>query len=149
MRNVLNLVAFANPDDVSEVVLDDAEVIAMIVDVGGKEKRIATAHDALLAQIGRPPVDFQTQLVRLHDLWRLRKPLSKLCEERHVAMRRSFVVDERGVGQLIRPALGGALDESQGALIVPRLLSAQLVRDSDQRQHSDKRAKPHGGKLTA
>src|SRR5437588_810584 len=71
MRNVLNLVAFANPDDVSEVVLDDAEVIAMIVDVGGKQQRITTAHDALLAQIGRPPVDFQTQLVRLHDLWRL------------------------------------------------------------------------------
>src|SRR6266513_5850796 len=109
MRNVLDLVALTDSDNVPEVVLDDAEVIAMVVDVGWQQQGVATSHDALLAQIGRSPVDFQTQLVRLHDFRRLRESLSKLCEECYVTVRRSFVVDERGVGELSRSALGSAL----------------------------------------
>src|SRR6267378_2150530 len=100
MRNVLNLIAFSDPDDVPEVVLDDAEVVPVVIDVGREKKCVATPHDALLAQIGRPPVDFQTQLVRLHDFWRLGESLSKLCEESNVAVRGRLVVGKCRVGDL-------------------------------------------------
>src|SRR3954468_20448889 len=147
MRNVAHLVALSDPDDVPEVVLDDAEVIAVVVDVGGKEQGVATTHNALLAQIGRAPVNFQTQLVRLHDLRWLGKSLSKLCQERYVAVRRSLVIDERGVGQLTGPALGGALDERGRARVVPDLLRANPARDDDRCAHQDGDAIPHWGKL--
>src|SRR5207237_7083028 len=121
----------------------------MVVDVCGKQERVTAPHDALLAQIGRSPVDFQTQLVRLYDFRRLGKPLSKLCEERHVTVRRSFVVDERGVGELARPALSSALDEHGSARVVPGLLRGKPARGKNHRESSHDRAKPHGGKLTA
>ena len=149
MRNILNFVALADPDDVSEVVLDDAEVVAMVVDIGGKEQRVATAHDPLLAQVGSAPIDFQPQLVRLHDLWRLGESFSKLCEEGHIPVCSRLVIDESSIGELIRPALGCALDECAGARIVPGLLSAELARGDDDNEDSDSRAKLHGGKLVA
>ncbi len=37
MWDVLNLIALSDPDDVPEVVLDDAEVIAVVVDVGRQQ----------------------------------------------------------------------------------------------------------------
>ena len=49
--NVLNLITFPDPDDVSEVVLDDSEVITMVIDVGRKQERIASAHDALSSSL--------------------------------------------------------------------------------------------------
>src|SRR3954466_9469803 len=142
MRNVLYLVAFAETDDVPEIILNDAEVIAVIVDVRRQEKCVATPHDALLAQIGRTPVDFQTQLVRLHDFWRLGKAFPKLREESHVAVRRSLVIDERGVGELTGSALGGPLNEGRGARVIPDLLRAGSVpsdNQCDQRQRGANR----------
>ncbi|OYV64864.1 MAG: hypothetical protein B7Z72_12765, partial [Gemmatimonadetes bacterium 21-71-4] len=41
VRGVAHLVAFPDADDVGEVVLDDPEVIAVVVDVGGQEQRVA------------------------------------------------------------------------------------------------------------
>src|SRR4051812_39043310 len=113
MRHIAHFVAFTDADDVAEVVLDDAEVVAVVVDVRRQQQSIATAHDALLAQIGRAPVDFQAQLVRLYDLRWLRKPLSKLRQESNVTVRSRFVVDERGIRDLTRPPLSGAGDESE------------------------------------
>src|SRR6185503_12732747 len=65
MRNVFYFVAVAEADLVAEVVLDDAEVIAMILDVGGQVPTVAAAQDDLLAQRRSLPVDFQRQLIRL------------------------------------------------------------------------------------
>ena len=149
MRNVLDFVSFTNPDDVSEVVLDDAEVVAVVVDVGWKEQRVAPTHDPLLAQVGSTPIDFQTQLVRFYDLWRLGESFSKLREEGYVPMCSRLVVDESSISELIRPALGSALDERTRAWIVPRLRSADLARGDDHHEDSDNRAKLHGGKLLA
>ena len=82
MRNVADLVAFAEADDVRKVVLDDAEVIAVIRDVRRQQQRVATTDDALLAQIGRAPVDFQRQLIGLDDARRLSEALARLARER-------------------------------------------------------------------
>ena len=71
MRHVAHLVAFAEPDDRREVVLDDAEVVAVVGDVGREQQRVAPPDDALLAQVGRAPIDFVHELVGLHDLGRL------------------------------------------------------------------------------
>ena len=110
------------PNDVSEVVLDDSEVIAVVVDVRRQQQRVAATHDPLLAEIGRAPIDFQPQLVRLHDLWRLGKSFSKLGEESHVTVCRRLVVDEGRIGELTRPALSRVLDERASTSVVPRLL---------------------------
>src|SRR5256714_5047780 len=147
VRNISHFVPFADPDEISEIVLNDAEVIPVVIDIGGKEKRVAASHDALLAQIGRSPVDFETQLVGLYDFRRLGKSLSKLCEERHVTVRRSFVIDERGVGELARSALGSALDERGGARVVPGLLCGKFASDEKHRDSSHRMAEPHWGKL--
>ena len=127
MRNVAHFVAVAEPDDGGKVVLDDAEVIAVVVDVGGQEERVAATHDPLLAQVGRAPIDFQPQLVRLHDLWRLGESFSKLCEEGYVAVRDGLVVLEAGVGELLGAPRGGALDERARARVVP-ILGARRSR---------------------
>src|ERR1700674_281182 len=126
MRNVLNFVPLADSDDVSEVVLDDAEVVAVVVDVGGEEQRVAATHDSLLAQVGSTPIDFQPQLIRLNDLWRLGESFSKLCEEGYVSVCSPFLVDESGIGELIGSALGSALDERTRPWIVPRLRSDRM-----------------------
>jgi hypothetical protein len=42
MRNVSNLVPVADADEVGKIVLNDAEVIAMVGDVGGKQQRVTT-----------------------------------------------------------------------------------------------------------
>src|SRR5258706_13089319 len=139
VRHVLNFITFANANDVSKVVLDDPEVVAVIVDVGGKKKRIANAHYALLAQVGSTPVDFQSQLIGLHDLWRLGESFSKLCEESDVTVRRRLVVDETGVGQLLRATVRGALDERAGARVVPRLLRTKLARRDEHQENPESR----------
>src|SRR5439155_10402466 len=63
VRNVANFVAFAEANDVWKVVLNDAEVIAMVGDVRRQQQCITSADNALLAEIGRTPVDFQRQLI--------------------------------------------------------------------------------------
>ena len=91
-----------------KVVLDDAEVVAVVRDVRRQQQRVATADDALLAQVGRVPVDFQLQLVGLDDLGRRAKPFAKLREESHVPVRGGLVVGEPRVGELLGAALRGA-----------------------------------------
>jgi hypothetical protein len=51
MRHVPHLVALADPDDVAEIVGDDAQVVAVVVDVGREERAVAPAQDDLLAPV--------------------------------------------------------------------------------------------------
>src|SRR3954462_12393390 len=102
MREVAHLVAFPDADHVPEIVLDDPEVVAVVVDVGGKEQCVAATHYSLLAQIGRAPIDFQPELVGFDDFRRLPKSFSKLCEERYIPVRRSLVIDETCICELTR-----------------------------------------------
>ena len=81
MRHIAHLVAIAQSDDVLEVVLDDAEVVAVIADVGRQQQRVAPADDPLLALVGRAPIDFERELVGLEDARRLGEPLTQLAEE--------------------------------------------------------------------
>jgi hypothetical protein len=122
MRDIAHLVALTQPDDALEVVLDDAEVVAVIVDVGRQEQRIPPAHDALLAQVGSVPVDFQPQLVRLHDLWRLGKPCAELREKSQIAVRCRLVIDESRVGELAGAPFRRTLHQRTRARIIPWLL---------------------------
>ena len=129
MRRVLHLVAIPEPDERRKVVLDDAEVVAVVRDVRREQQRVTSTEDALLAQVGREPIDFVHQLVRLHDLGRLGEPLADLGEEGDVSVRDGLVVLEAGVGQLLGAPRSRALDESTGARIVPRLGARDLGRD--------------------
>ena len=74
MRHVAHLIAVAEPNDLREVVLDDPEMIAMVLDVRREQQCIASTDDQLLAVIRSAPVDFERNLVRLYDLGRIGKP---------------------------------------------------------------------------
>ena len=65
MGHVAHLVALADPDHVAEVVGDDAQVIAMVVDVGREERAVAPAEDDLLAPVRGLPIHFHVELVGL------------------------------------------------------------------------------------
>src|SRR5688500_12331003 len=121
MRHVADLIAVAEPDDVREVVLDDAEMVAVIADIRRQQQGVTTPHDPLLAQVGSTPVDFQRQLVRLDDLRRLGKAFAELCQEGEVPSRGRLVVHQLGVSELLGAALGRTRHEPQCSRIVPRL----------------------------
>jgi len=121
MRNVADFIAVAKPNDVGKVVLDDPQVIAVIRDVGRKKQRVAAANDALLALVGRVPVDFRLQLVSLDDLWRDQESFAKLGEESHVAVRCRLIVRETRVRELLGSARRSATHQLRAARIVPRL----------------------------
>ena len=143
MRDVAHLIAVAEADDLGEVVLDDAEVIAVIGDVGRQEERIPSSDDALLAELGRPPVDFQRQLVRLDDLRRLGEALTELGEKGDVPVCEGAPVMQRRVGELLRAALGGTEHERHASRIVPLGLrpdgrDERPQRDSTRRHRREK-----------
>ena len=131
MRDVAHLVALAEPDDGREVVLDDAEVIAVVRDVRREEERVPPAEDALLAEVGRAPIDFVHELVGFHDLGRLGESLADLGEEGDVAVRDGLVVPEAGVGELLGASRGGPLDEGTRARVVPLLGARRARRERD------------------
>ena len=100
---------------------------------GGERERVAPADDALLAQVGRPPVHFQRELVGADDLGRIGKVFTDLREKGEVAVRGRVVVAQRGVGQLLRAARRRALHELSRARVVPRLRTHRLRERAAQR----------------
>src|SRR5439155_852803 len=81
-----------------EVVLHDPEMVAVVVDVGGKLGAVAPAHHALLAARRGLPVHFQLQLVRLDEARRIGEPLAELAQEEQEAVGLGLVVAQGGVG---------------------------------------------------
>jgi hypothetical protein len=136
MRHVAHLVAVAQPDDRRKVVLDDAEVIAVVVDVGGQQQRVAPPHDPLLAEIRRQPVDLVHQLVGLHHLGRLGQAFADLREKGHVAVRGRAEVAEPGVGELPGTQARRALDQRAGAGVVPALRAGPSGAEGRQQEHA-------------
>ena len=121
MRHVPHLVALAQPDGGTEVVLDDAQVVAVVVDVGGELGLIAPADDALLAARRGPPVHFQLQLVRLHQTRRVGEPFAEGAQKEQEAVGFSLVVVERGVGGGATAAQRGPARQPDRRIRAPRL----------------------------
>ena len=65
MGHVTHLIALPDPDHIAEVVGDDPEVVAMVVDIGGEEGAVAPAEDDLLAAVGALPIHFHLAARRL------------------------------------------------------------------------------------
>src|SRR3712207_4829594 len=105
--------------DVRKVVLDDAEVVAVVADVRRQQQRVAPADDALLAQVRRLPVHFERQLVGFEDPRRLRQSFPDLGEEGEVAARGRPVVTEAGVRELALSQLDRARHARTRPLVVP------------------------------
>jgi hypothetical protein len=131
VRHVAHLVALTEPDDGRKVVLDDAEVVAVVRDVGRQEQRVAATEDALLAQVGREPIHFIHELVGLHDLGWFSEPFTDLGEEGDVAVRDGTVVLESGVGELLDAARGRTLHELAGPRVIPLLCAERLRREQE------------------
>jgi DNA repair protein RadC len=58
MWYITHFITVAKADDVGEIVLDYSEMIAVIVDVGWKEERVAPSSDELLTEVRGLPVHF-------------------------------------------------------------------------------------------
>src|SRR5262249_32431126 len=121
VRYIAHFVALTEPDDVREIVLNDPEMIAMVVEICREQERITATDDPLLAEVGRTPIDFQRELVGFYDLRRLGKSLAHLRKERQVAVRGCLVVHERRIRQLGGAASGCTLDEGTSSRVIPRL----------------------------
>ena len=105
MRDVAHFVTLTEANRTPEVVLHDAEVIAMVVDVGGQLGAIAPTDDALLAEPRSLPVHFQLQLIGLHETRRLAEPFAELTEEEEKPVSLSLVVAQRGIDRGMRTAV--------------------------------------------
>ena len=108
MRHVADFVALTDPDHVAEIVGDDAQMVAVVVDVGGKERAVAPAGDDLLAPVRGAPIHFHAQLVGLDQPGRLGQPLTDLRQEEHEPMRPGAIARERRVGLRREPPVGRA-----------------------------------------
>ena len=127
-----------------KVVLDDAEVVAVIRDVRRQQQRVAASDDALLALIGRVPVDFQLQLVGLDDLGRRGEPFAELREEGDVAVRVCPVVRRGRCRELLDATRDRAIDEVEATRVVPRLRARRPRNTSRKRITSTRRGAPRG-----
>ena len=109
MDRVAHLVALADPDHVAEVVGDDAEMVAVVLDVGRKEGAVAPPEHHLLAVVGGLPIHFHVQLVRLDQPGRLGQSLADLRQEKNEPVGAGSIAQQHRVrlhrGSLVhRPA---------------------------------------------
>ena len=95
---VSHLVALADPDHVAEVVGDDPEMVAMVLDVGGEERAVPPAEHHLLAAIGCLPIHFDVELVGLHQAGRLGQSLADLRQEEDEPMGPGSIAPKRRIG---------------------------------------------------
>src|SRR6266550_473108 len=122
----------SEPDGAAEIVLHDAEVIAVVIDVGGELGAIAPADDALLAELGRLPVHFQLQLIRFHEPRRFGEPFAELPEEEEKPMSLSLVIAQGSIDRGVRTPLNGAARQRQGGIAVPVLGGPTARHDQQQ-----------------
>src|SRR5262249_18524796 len=99
------------PDGAREIVLDDAEVVAVVADVRRQEERVSSPLDDLSAERGRAPIHIERELVGLHDLRWLGEALADLREEGEVSAGSRVVIAQAGIGELLRATDGCPLDE--------------------------------------
>ena len=128
MRDVPHLVPLAQPHRGAEVVLDDAQVVAVVADVGGELGPVAPADDALLAESRRLPVHFQLQLVGLDEARRLGQPLAELSEEKEEPVGLGLVIAQRGVRRGPAAPLDRAAGERERRRVVPGLRGERVRR---------------------
>ncbi len=118
---VTHLVTLADPDEVAEVVGDDAEVVAMVVDVGGQEGAVAPAQDDLLATVGGPPIHFHVELVRLDQPGRLGQSLSNLGQEENESVGPCPVAREPRISLKSQPPIHRSSHQRERPRRVPGL----------------------------
>ena len=136
MRYVAYLVAIAESDDLGEVVLDDTEMIAVVLDVRRQQQRVAPAEDQLLAVIWRAPVDFERNLVCLHHLGRIGEAFTNLRQKGEPSQGGRRVVRQSGIRQLPRATLGCASHQYGHAGVVP-VLRGRRSGHGGHRHHGD------------
>ncbi len=83
MNHIAHLVTLTDADHVTEIVGDDAEMVAVVLDVGGEEGAVAPAEDDLLAPVGGLPIHFHVELIGLDQTRWLGQPFAHLRQEEH------------------------------------------------------------------
>jgi hypothetical protein len=97
MGNIANFISFTDPDDIAEIVGDDAQVITMVTDVGRKKGAIAPTQYYLLAAIGCLPIHFHVELVGFDQSRSFTEPLSNLSQEEDEPMSPGAIAGETRV----------------------------------------------------
>src|SRR5215204_7671929 len=109
MDRVTHLIPFTDPDQVAEVVGDDAKMIPVIADVGWQVGTIPPTLDDLLAVVRRTPIHFHAELVGFHQTGWVAQTLSHLGQEEHKAVRTGPVAGETRVSLNLEPPVDGSL----------------------------------------
>jgi len=122
MGHVAHFVPLAEAHGATEIVLDDAEVVAVVGDVGGELGAVAPADDTLLAQLRRLPVHFQLELVGFHQPGGSVSPspsCSGACRPRSGSSDAALALARRAIERRDRMVSDTALrDYSPGARLV-------------------------------
>ena len=121
MNGIANFVAFADSDQVAEVVGDDSQVVSMIVDVGGEEGAVPPAEDHLFAPAWRLPINLDVELIGLDQPGRLRQSLADLSQEEDEAVRPGTVAPQSGVSLEGQPPVDCSTHQPQRIRCVPGL----------------------------
>jgi hypothetical protein len=111
VNRVTHFIPFTDPNQVAEVVGDDAKMISVIADVGWQVGTIPPILDDLLAVVRRTPIHFHAELVGLNQTGWVAQTLSYLCQEEHKAVRTSPVAGETRVSLNLEPAVHRPLHE--------------------------------------
>src|SRR4029453_17706321 len=107
-------------DQVSEVVGHNAQVVAMVRDVGGKKRSIAPAVDDLLAPLWCLPVHFHVQFIGFDQTRRSAQSFpTGLGQEEDEAVCSSAVALERRVSLHCFPPLHSTAGEREGSGGIP------------------------------
>ncbi|OLB15566.1 MAG: hypothetical protein AUH12_08220 [Gemmatimonadetes bacterium 13_2_20CM_69_8] len=136
MRHVARFVPLAQANGGAEIVLHDAEMVAVVADVGGKLGTVAPADDALLAARRGLPVHFQLQLVGLDEARGVGEPLPELAEEEQETMGLGLIVAQGAVGGGPRAPRDCPLRQGDGPTGIPGLRGGGSG-DQERRHHAE------------
>ena len=139
--DVPHFVALTEPDGGAEVVLDDAQVVAVVIDVGGQLGAVAPAHDALLAGARGLPVHFQLELIRFDEARRLAQAFAELPEKEQEPVGLGFVVLQRTIRRGAAAARDGARHQRERRVGIPGLSGGS--DGCDESQHDERRRQAH------
>jgi len=132
MDDITHFVPIAEPNAVAKIILDDAQMVPVVINVRGQVHAVAPSDNSLLAVTGGPPIDFEHQLICFDGSRRFGEPLTHLCEEENKTLSASRVVTQTIGMKHRRAPLGRLIDDCERSRRVPLLAPRRSKRDNQQ-----------------
>jgi hypothetical protein len=148
VRHIAHFVSLTEPYAVGEVVLHDAEVIPVVLDVGREIRTIPPANDLLLAPVRRLPIDFEHELIGLDQPRRFPQAFGQLSEEEDESMRADTKITKGCIGLTHRALRDSTSDDRLRCIGTPLLGPKQRRRGNHKARANDNAAR-HASAISA